>query len=811
MIPLIKTFSEISINDIAIVGGKNASLGEMYSNLRSEGINVPDGFAVTAEAFRVFLKENNLQPALTKIFEQLDTKNFSNLAETGKAARQLILENEIPHKLELAIKNAHYNLCGEDDTISVAVRSSATAEDLPSASFAGQLESFLNIKGEDALVNTVHRCFTSLFTDRAIYYRHENGFGNADIAISVGIQKMVRSDLSSSGVAFTLDPDTGFKNVVVINSIYGLGENIVQGQSTPDEFILFKPHIGTDFNPVISKKIGKKEWTMTYPTQGTDYHKPVVNISTPEEKRKLLSLNDEDIKKLGAWCVKIEKHYAKPMDIEWAKDGITGELFIVQARPETVQAKNKNQVFINNYIILKKGRKLTEGIALGEKINAGKARILKSPKDADLLQEGEVLVTDITTPDWDPIMKKAGAIITNKGGRTSHAAIVARELGTVAVVGCGNATEAIKDGQEITVSCAEGVTGFIYDGKAEWTITKEDFSHLSLPAANPMFILGDPSQAFHLSFMPNKGVGLLRMEFLIMHDIRIHPLALTRFEQINDENVKNEINELTFGYAGKKEYFIEKLAQGVATIAAAFYPKDVIVRMSDFKTNEYSNLIGGKQFEPAEENPMIGFRGASRYYNPMYKDGFELECAAMKKVREEMGFTNVKLMIPFCRTVEEGKKVIATMEEFGLKQRVNGLEIYMMVEIPSNVLLADQFAKIFDGFSIGSNDLTQLTLGLDRDSNLVSDLFSEKDAAVKQLISRAIKSARNNKIKIGLCGQAPSDMPDFAHFLIQEGINSISFNPDALLTGIANMVKAEEEINKQKKEMQVSEPVELEA
>lgn len=797
MAPFIKTFSEISIGDIALVGGKNASLGEMYSNLRSKVINVPNGFAVTAEAYKAFLTENNLQSRLTKIFEQLDTKNFSNLAATAKAARQLILENELPHKLVTEIKNAHYQLCGEETNDSVAVRSSATAEDLPSASFAGQLESFLNIKGEDAVVNAVHKCFTSLFTDRAIYYRHENGFGNADIAISVGIQRMVRSDLASSGVAFTLDPDTGFDKVVVINGIYGLGENIVQGQSTPDEFILFKPHIDTTYNPVISKKIGNKEWTMTYCTDNTN-RRGVVNTSTPEEKRRQFCVQENDVKTIASWCVKIEQHYNKPMDIEWAKDGITGELFIVQARPETVQAKNKSQVFVNNYVILKKGKKLTEGIALGEKISAGKARILNSPKDAHLLQNGEVLVTDITTPDWDPIMKRAGGIITNKGGRTSHAAIVARELGTVAVVGCGNATEAIKDGQEVTISCAEGVTGFVYDGKAEWTVSKENLSYLSLPQANPMFILGDPSQAFHLSFLPNKGVGLLRMEFLIMHDIKIHPLALTRYNQVTDEKTKKEICELTFGYNDKKEYFVEKLAQGVATIAAAFYPNDVIVRMSDFKTNEYGNLIGGKQFEPTEENPMLGFRGASRYYSRLYKDGFELECAAMKKVREEMGFTNVKLMIPFCRTVEEGKKVIATIEEFGLKQRVNGLEIYMMVEIPSNVLLADEFAEIFDGFSIGSNDLTQLTLGLDRDSNLVKELFSEKNPAVEQLISRAIKSARNNNIKIGLCGQAPSDMPDFARFLIEEGISSISFNPDALLKGIDNMLKAEEEISKKK-------------
>jgi pyruvate, water dikinase len=784
---LIKPFSEISINDINSVGGKNASLGEMFTRLKPKGIMVPDGFAITAYAYHAFLNHYNLKHALDSVLQKLDTTDFSNLKQVGEEARALIMHLPLPAFITLKIREAYRQLCGGKANIAVAVRSSATAEDLPSASFAGQLESYLNVTGEEQIIKAVQKCFTSLYTDRVINYRHQKGFGNKHIGISVGVQKMVRSDLASSGVAFTLDPDTGFNKVVVINGIYGLGENIVQGRSTPDEFILFKPHIGTKFNPIIQQKTGSKEYTMIYST-GDEM---VKNIETPEEKRKLLSLSIDDALKLGQWCVDIEKHYDKPMDIEWAKDGETGQLFIIQARPETVQSQKKRHAIINTYTIVNKGKKLTEGIALGEKIAAGKAKILQSPKDASLLKEGEVLITDITNPDWDPIMKRAGGIITNKGGRTSHAAIVARELGTVAVVGCGNATDVIKDGQEITLSCAEGKTGYIYDGKAEWTITSKDISNMPLPATDPMLILGDPSLAFEQSFLPNRGVGLLRMEFMITHHIKIHPLALTRFNKLTDKPVKDEIEKLTAGYSNKEDYFIDKLAQGVATIAAAFHPYDVIVRMSDFKSNEYANLLGGQQFEPSEENPMLGFRGASRYYSTMYKDGFELECKAMKRVREVMGFTNVKLMIPFCRTVEEAEKVIATFNEFGLVQKQNDLQIYMMVEIPSNVLMAEQFAEIFDGFSIGSNDLTQLTLGLDRDSSLVSDLFDETNPAVKQLIANAIHIARKKNIKIGLCGQAPSDIPEFARFLVEQGIDSISFNADALLKGIENMLTAE--------------------
>ena len=787
----IKHFSEISIEDLPLVGGKNASLGEMFSQLTPKGIPVPDGFAVTADGYRYFLKENNLRATLEAILSELDKHDFSNLEGVGARARDLVRQAALPEPLVAQIKQAYRDLCQREGAdITLAVRSSATAEDLPSASFAGQLESFLHVTGEDAVVKTVHRCFSALFTDRSIKYREDQGFGNADVAISVGVQKMVLAGQAISGVAFTLDPDTGFDKVVVINSIYGLGENIVQGTSTPDEYVLFKPHLDSIFNPVIQRKMGEKEWTMVHAIDPSAASQ-VDNQPTPQHKRDMYSITDTDAIILAKWCVRIEQHYKKPMDIEWAKDGPTGKLYIVQARPETIYGEKYAHAIVRAYTIHAKGKKLTEGAGLGDKIAFGKARILRSPKEAHLLQTGEVLVTDMTNPDWDPIMKRAAAIITNKGGRTSHAAIVARELGTTAIVGCGDATDKIHDGDLITVSCAEGKTGFVYAGKAEWTVVEKDISNLQMPITAPMLILGDPSLAFQQSFLPNRGVGLLRMEFLIAHHIKVHPLALTRFEQITDAAVRNEITQLTRHYRDKKDYFVDKLSQGVATIAAAFHPHDVIVRMSDFKSNEYANLVGGRQFEPIEENPMIGFRGASRYYSPLYKDGFALECRAMKKVRDEMGFTNVKLMVPFCRTVEEGKKVVATMRDFGLEQGQNGLEIYVMIEIPSNVLMAEEFAEVFDGFSIGSNDLTQLTLGLDRDSALVSDLFNEKNPAVIRLIASAIRAARHKGIKIGLCGQAPSDMPEFAQFLVNEGINSISFNADALLKGIENMNQAE--------------------
>ena len=790
-------FNQISIDDIAKVGGKNASLGEMYNQLIPKGIGIPNGFALTADAYRLFRKHNNMEQELNNLLLSLDTEHYANLATIGETARALILSGTFPTEIIDALNEAYQTLCSNCGikNLDVAVRSSATAEDLPSASFAGRMESFLNISGEKQLLEATHRCYASMFTDRAIKYRHDMGFTGIDVAISVGVQQMVRSDKASSGVAFTIDPDSGFENGIVINGSWGLGENIVQGRVTPDEWTVFKPTLFDEkLDPILKSHCGRKEYTMLYVenADGASAEKTIANIDTSIKKQKEYSLTKKEVIQLAQWCYKIEQHYGKAMDIEWAKDGLNNQLYIVQARPETVHGKEKKQVR-EIFTLKEKGKILTTGIALGDAIASGKARIIINPKDGDQLQKGEILVTDITNPDWDPILKKAAAIITNKGGRTSHAAIVARELGTVAVVGCGNATKIIKNGQEITVSCAEGKEGNIYDGILKWDIKEQDYSQLPMPKTAPMFILADPERAFELSNYPNKGVGLLRLEFAISNTIKIHPLALTEPEKITDKKIKLEINEHTKGYVDGKTYFIDKLAEAVATVAAAFYPKDVIVRMSDFKSNEYANLIGGKYFEPQEENPMIGLRGASRYYSDFYRKGFALECEAMKKVRNKMGMTNVKLMIPFCRTVEEGEKVIAEMTANGLIQKENGLEIYVMIEIPSNVLLADEFAKLFDGFSIGSNDLTQLTLGLDRDSTLVSYLFSEENPAVKALIKETILAAKRNNIKVGLCGQAPSDIPAFAKFLVDEGINSISFNPDALIKGIENIVKAEKE------------------
>lgn len=785
------SFDALGKNDVALVGGKNASLGEMANNLKSKGIHVPNGFATTASAFQYFLQYNKLNQPLNDLFLKLDTKDFSNLSQIGEQARMLVRNAEIPSDFKAEIISAYKELCGnEGREVDVAVRSSATAEDLPTASFAGQHDSFLNISGAEDVVNAVHRCFVSLFNNRAIKYREDNGFEQMKVYLSAGVQLMVRSDLSSAGVIFTLEPESGFKDVIVISGVWGLGENIVQGAVTPDEFHVFKTTLQQNKNAIISKKLGTKAKTMVYST--TD-KSSIVNSDTPEEKRKQWVLNDEEITQLASWSYTIEQHYKMPMDIEWAKDGITGKLFIVQARPETVHSK-KDPYLKTEYIVKEKGTILTTGNAIGSGIASGKARIIMSSADADKLQEGEVLVTDITNPDWDPILKKAAAIITNKGGRTSHAAIVAREVGAVAVVGTGDATEKIKDGMIVTVSCAQGKTGFVYEGKLNWTEQNLDFKNMTMPETQPMMILGDPEKAYGYSFYPNKGIGLMRLEFIINGAIKIHPMALVNYPNLKDNEAKKHIDEITYQYSDKKEYFIDKLSQAVGTIAAAFYPKDVIVRMSDFKTNEYANLIGGKEFEPEEENPMIGFRGASRYYNERYREGFKLECEAMKRVRNEMGLTNVKLMIPFCRTVEEGKKVVELMNTYGLKRGDNGLEVYVMAEIPSNVILAKEFSEVFDGFSIGSNDLTQLTLGLDRDSAIVSDLFDENNKAVKTMIATVIKSAKENGAKIGLCGQAPSDYPEFAQFLVEQGIDSISYNPDALLKGMENMVKAEQKL-----------------
>lgn len=784
----IRSFSETGLGDVAIVGGKNASLGELYSRLSSLQINVPDGFATTAAAFRFFIKENKLADSLKQTLATLDLTTYNNLAEVGKTCRDMVLAGHLPEALKDAILMA-YRSMAHAGVSSVAVRSSATAEDLPEASFAGQHESYLNVSGDAAVLAAVKKCFASLYTDRAIKYRNENGFAHEKVALSVGIQKMVRSDIGCSGVCFTLEPESGFRDVVHIAGVWGLGENIVQGTVTPDEFLIFKPALKQHKSGIIQKTLGTKEQWMRYEADGSG----VINTETPKSQRLQFVLGDKDILQLARWAVAIESHYGKPMDIEWAMDGNTHELFILQARPETVHSRMQQPVQIN-YQLKGSYPVLATGMAVGNKIVSGTARMVANVADAEQLEPGDILVTELTSPDWDPFLQKIAGIVTDKGGRTSHASIIAREMGVPAVVGCGDATEKIKNGTLVTVSCAEGKDGKVYEGKAGWTEEQIDFSKIQMPGKTaPMLIMSDPGKAFQLSFYPNKGVGLLRMEFIINNTIRIHPMALVQYNTLEDVAVKKQIAAMTVGYDDKQQYFVDRLAEAVGTVAAAFYPKDVIVRMSDFKTNEYAHLLGGKAFEPEEENPMLGFRGASRYYHPLYKDGFRLECLAMKKAREEMGLTNIKLMIPFCRTVEEGEKVIAAMRANGLTQQENRLEVYMMAEIPSNVLLAAEFAEIFDGFSIGSNDLTQLTLGIDRDSAIVAPLFSERNPAAMKMIADMIRSAKKLGKKIGLCGQAPSDDPAFAAFLVREGIDSISFNPDALLKGIVNIVKAEKE------------------
>ncbi|HEU4555602.1 MAG TPA: phosphoenolpyruvate synthase [Chitinophaga sp.] len=789
---LIKKFSAIHMADVPEVGGKNASLGEMITTLTAKGIHVPDGFATTAAAFRLFLEYNGLAVRLQQLMQQLDRTGFSNLQATGAAARSLILQGRMPHEVHTSIVNAYRALCGSSEKVPVAVRSSATAEDMPQASFAGQHESYLNIAGEAAVVDAVHRCFASLYTDRAIKYREDNGFEHSKVLLSAGIQKMVRSDLACSGVGFTLEPESGFRNVVLLSGVWGLGENIVQGAVMPDEFYVFKPSLAHHKKATIQKKLGEKAQTMVY-TNDPEAGASTVNKPTSPEMRDRFVLSDAEVTQLAQWCVLIEEHYQRPMDIEWAKDGTSGKLFILQARPETIHARAQAREHAI-YTLQEKGRCLVQGAAIGSKVAAGIARILASPAEAGQLQEGEIVVTGSTSPDWDPVLKKVAAIVTDTGGRTSHASIVARELGIPAIVGAQDATKKIRNGDMITVSCCEGKTGYVYEGRLAYTKTDTALSNLPMPRYTaPMLIMSDPDMAFALSFYPNRGVGLLRMEFIITRTIGIHPMALVNFDQLQNKAVRDRIAYLTRHYTDKKAFFIDKLSQGIATIAAAFYPKEVIVRMSDFKSNEYAELLGGKGFEPKEENPMLGFRGASRYYHPLYKEGFGLECAAVKTVRDEMGLTNVKVMIPFCRTLEEGKKVLEVMRSFGLPQHENGLQVYVMAELPANVLEAAAFAEHFDGFSIGSNDLTQLTLGIDRDSALVAPLFNEEDAAAKKMITMVLDTVRNTVVPIGFCGQAPSDLPDFAAFLVAHGINSISFNPDALLPGIANILKAEKE------------------
>ncbi|WP_395730772.1 phosphoenolpyruvate synthase [Prosthecobacter sp.] len=782
--PFIKWFADITIEDVPLVGGKNASLGEMVRELAGKGVKVPDGFAITAEAFRHFIREAGIDDCIRATLADLDTRDMANLGERGHAVRQAILGATLPTDLQSLIGEAYRKLQGGSTVpLDVAVRSSATAEDLPDASFAGQQETYLNVHGTAALLETCKRCFASLFTDRAISYRVDKGFDHFKVALSIGVQRMVRSDLACSGVMFTIDTESGFRDAVMVSSAYGLGENVVQGSVTPDEYTVFKPTLKTGHRPVLQKTVGSKEFKLIYDSGGG---KMVKNVPVAPGDRARLALSDDEVLELARWACIVEDHYSAkrgqhaPMDLEWAKDGITGELFIVQARPETVQSRKDLDV-LESYVLSKRSTVLASGRSVGAKIATGRVRVIKSAEFIGQFQQGEVLVTDKTDPDWQPIMKKAAGIITNRGGRTCHAAIVSRELGVPAIVGTEHGTEALKDGQMVTVSCAEGDTGFVYEGALPFEVERTDLKSLGKPRTKVMMNLANPEEAFSLSFIPNEGVGLARMEFIISTYIKIHPLALIDFDKLADSQAKAEIERLTAGYTDKPQFFVDKLAQGVAMIAAAFYPKAVILRLSDFKTNEYANLIGGKAYEPAEENPMIGFRGASRYYHPRYQAGFALECRAVKKVRDEMGLTNLKLMIPFCRTIDEGIKVQAEMEKHGLKRGQDGLEIYVMCEIPSNVILADEFADIFDGFSIGSNDLTQLILGVDRDSEIVAPLFNERNAAVKKMIAQVIAACRAKGRKIGICGQAPSDYPEFAQFLVEQGIDSISLNPDTVL------------------------------
>lgn len=785
--PFCISFNKITNKDIKLVGGKNASLGEMLHSLAPLGIKIPQGYAIDTKAYWAFLEKNDLKEKLKNELNKLDTLNLRNLSSVGENCRQIIRSGKIPDEIATEIVQEFDKLKDIHNDITVAVRSSATAEDLPTASFAGQHESFLNVKGNKNLLDAVLKCYVSLFNDRAIKYRIDNGFDHLQVALSIGIQQMVRSDLGSAGVAFTIDPETGFDNVIYITSAWGLGENIVQGAVNPDEFYVFKPSILENKKSIIQRKMGEKENKMVY---SDDLEHPIHNLQTSVKERTVFSLSDKEVELLGAWCYKIEKHYGLPMDIEWAKDGLSGDLFIVQARPETIHGQ-KQKITIKEYTLQSKAEPICKGKAVGRAIASGRVCIIHSLADAKKVQQGDIIVADITNPDWNALLRKAVSIVTNKGGRTSHASIVARELGIHAVVGTGNATEKLKDGQIITVSCIEGDQGMIYDSKLDWKMEEIQLDQITETNTKPMFILADPDKALRLSFYPNQGVGLLRMEFIISNSIRIHPMALVNFDSLEDTVVKNEIESITYNYPDKKKYFIETLSEAVAMVAAAFYPKEVIVRMSDFKTNEYAQLIGGKTFEPEEENPMLGFRGASRYYNDLYREGFGLECEAIRTVRDDMGLTNVKVMIPFCRTVEEGKKVLETMKQFGLESQKNGLEVYVMSEIPSNVILAKEFAEIFDGFSIGSNDLTQLILGIDRDSSIISDLFDENNEAVKRMLITVIQAAKETGIKIGLCGQAPSDFPAFAQFLVEQGIDSISFTPDALLKGIENIHLAE--------------------
>lgn len=801
---------QVGINDIELVGGKNASLGEMLQNLTQLGVNIPGGFVITVNAYNSFIEHNNLQDEIKKLVKAIDHENLESLRRAGLQVRNLIRNSKFPPELSAEIIEAYYTLSKKYDqpTTDVAVRSSATAEDLPDASFAGQQETYLNVRGPAALIDAVRNCFASLFTDRAISYRESFNFDHFLVGLSVCIQKMVRSDLGSSGVAFSLDTESGFKDAVVINGSYGLGEMVVQGSVSPDEFIVFKPTLKEGYSSIIEKKLGVKDQKMVY---GDDPDERVRIIPVEKSVQNRFCLEDDGILKLAKWVAIIEDYYTKikghwcPMDVEWAVDGLSGELFIVQARPETIHSR-KDHNSITEYVMKPHNTApILKGIAVGDKIASGKVSIMysldKRVMEGHEFREGDVLVTDMTDPDWEPIMKKAAAIITNKGGRTCHAAIVAREMGVPAIVGCGNATELLAEGLLITASCAEGDQGIIYEGKLDFEVVETDLSSLPSIKTSLMLNVASPSLAFRFSHIPNKGVGLAREEFIINNYIQAHPLALMQHRELNDPELSAAIGKMTRGYANEEAYFIEKLSQGVAKIAASFYPERVIVRFSDFKSNEYFNLLGGKYFEPEEENPMIGWRGASRYYSKEYKAAFGLECKAIQLVREKMGLKNVAVMIPFCRTVEELLKVKTVMKEYGLEQGKDDLQLYLMAELPSNIIMAKEFAEHIDGFSIGSNDLTQLTLGLDRDSSLVASIYDERNEAVKRMISMLIDAAKASGVKVGICGQGPSDYPDFAQFLVEKGIDSISVTPDSVIKTIKAIHSIENKIGAKDKVM----------
>lgn len=781
-------FEQINIHDIPRVGGKNASLGEMIQQLTPQGVLVPTGFATTAYAYRYFIQRAELEAKLRSHLTNLDIEDVTALRHCGRTVRSLILETPFPPELEAAIAQAYLKLCASSDNASldVAVRSSATAEDLPDASFAGQQETYLNVHGVKGVLESCHKCFASLFTDRAISYRTLKGFDHFTVALSVGVQRMVRSDLATSGVMFSIDTETGFKNAALVTAAYGLGENVVQGAVNPDEYLVFKPTLQQGFRPILKKRLGTKEIKMVYDVGGSKLTK---NVPVSDVDRKRYAITDDEILTLVRWACIIEDHYSQvrgtytPMDIEWAKDGLSGDLFIVQARPETVQSQ-KSESILRNYVLQADTSTLTPivtGQAVGEMIGQGPARVIQSVQNMAEFQPGDVLVTQRTDPDWEPIMKRASAIVTDQGGRTCHAAIIARELGIPAIVGCGNATQCLATGQDVTITCAAGEVGKVYGGQLAFAIEETAIDELPRTRTQILMNVGNPEEAFRLAKIPCDGVGLARMEFIIANHIKVHPLALLNFDQLEPDQTKHEISKLTALYPHKPDYFVERLAHGLGMIAAAFYPNPVVIRLSDFKSNEYANLLGGKPFEPTEENPMIGWRGASRYTDPRYRDAFALECQALQRVRQDMGLTNVIPMVPFCRTPEEGQNVLEEMARHGLQRGQDGLQVYVMCEIPNNVILADEFSQIFDGFSIGSNDLTQLTLGLDRDSALVAHLFDERSAGVKEMVRQVIAKTKKNQRKIGICGQAPSDYPEFAQFLVQQGIDSISLNPDSVV------------------------------